>query len=502
MQEQTEEYTTTEEAEVKVDTEPEAETPGERKRLRDHFGARVMSFLIVAVLALVAFLIVNAPAVARFFESVGVHIAPLAVGAAMAYLCAPILRFYENKLFGGISRKGLRRGLSLALTLISILAALALIMMMIIPQLIDSIRTLIANYDDYLDELLQTVQGFLDRITADLPVDVNISSKERLISLIDGVFGSVEEFYNSVILPAMGGADIGDLAWSAVGGVVTFLKNFFLGLFIAFYILASKEKRVGQINKFRRATLKPETDRKLTSFVSLVDQSFGGFIYGKLIDSLIIGVLTFGLMTVLEVSPYNLLIATFVGLTNVIPVFGPFIGAIPSFLIVLISNPSKAFLFLLLILIVQQLDGNVIGPKILGDNVGVSSLTVLIAITICGSLWGVLGMLIGVPLFAVIIEMVRRGLEQRLVRKGAPTDTMDYYPADSLVDAEKDVYYEHAGMRYRYEHGKLKPRVDRWLAKMSRGKQGGEPTAEQTTHDDTEGQTPPADTPQSGDGKE
>lgn len=487
---------------VTAQTTQETNAPVAGKRLRDRFGARATSFLILAVLALLVFLIVNAPAVTHFFEIIGGHIAPLAVGAALAYLCAPILHFYESKLFRGIRRKGVRRGLALTLTMISILAAMALIIMMIIPQLIDSIRTLILNYEDYLDDLLKTVQGFLDSVTADLPVEVNLSSKEHLISLINGVFGSVEEFYDRVILPAMGGSDIGDLAWSAVGGMFTFLKNFFLGLFMAIYILASKEKRVGQINKLRRATLKPETDRKLSSFVALVDRSFGGFIYGKLIDSLIIGILTFGLMTVLEVSPYNLLIATFVGLTNIIPVFGPFIGAIPSFLIVLISNPSKAFLFLILILVIQQLDGNVIGPKILGDNVGVSSLTVLIAITLCGSLWGVIGMLIGVPLFAVVIELVRRWLEQKLVRKGAPTDTMEYYPAHSLIDAEKDVYYEHAGLRYRYEHSKLKPRVDRLLAKLSCAPGQEDAASEPQKDHDTDGDVPPPDTPQSGDGKE
>ena len=337
---------------------------------------------------------------------------------------------------------------------------------------------------DYLNENL------LDKLTANLPVEINISSKEHLMEFLTNMYGSVEDFYDKVLKPIIGKWDAGHFAWNAVGDVFVYIKNFVLGFFIAFYILASKEKRIGQVNKFRKAMFKPETDSKITSFVALVDKSFGGFIYGKLIDSLIIGILTFGLMTVLDVSPYNMLIATFVGVTNIIPVFGPFIGAIPSFFIVLISNPSKALLFIILIIVIQQLDGNVIGPKILGDNTGVSSLTVIIAITLCGSLWGVVGMLIGVPLFAVIIEMVRRWLEARLAAKGEPTDTLYYYPKNALSNAERDLYYEHAGIRYRYEHSKLKTRVDKLLARFS-GKSKTPPAGADTedTKKDNRGNT-------------
>ncbi len=454
-----------------------AQTDMDRKK---HLGAKAVSFLLLGIVAVVLFLIVNIQAVTDFFRTVGGHIAPLVVGAVIAYLCDPILRFYEYTLFRRVKSNGLRRGISLFLTMVTALGALALILVMIVPQLVDSIRSLVSNYDKYLGDLLRFVQRLVDQFTKDMPVEINISSKERLIALLTDVFGSVEDFYNEFVAPIIGSINPGETVWGAVGGTFTFLKNFVLGLFIALYILTSKEKRIGQIQKFRRAMLKPETDAKLTSLVSLVDRSFGGFIYGKLIDSIIIGILTFGLMTVLDVSPYNLLIATFVGVTNIIPVFGPFIGAIPSFLIVLISNPSKAFLFIILILVIQQLDGNIIGPKILGDNVGVSSLTVLIAITLCGSLWGVGGMLIGVPLFAVVIEVVRRTLEARLAARGEPTDTAAYYPKDALTDVERDLYYEHAGLRYRYEHSRLKQRVDRVLEKMSRGRkdQSIDPDAE------------------------
>ena len=229
-------------------------------------------------------------------------------------------------------------------------------------------------------------------------------------------------------------------------------------------------KALRQISKFRKAVLSEKADRHLISVARLVDSSFGGYIKGTLIDSLLVAIQVFLLMTVLNVSSYNLLIATFVGITNIIPVFGPILGAIPSFLIVLISNPeslSKCLVFAIIILVVQQIDGNIILPKILGDNTGVSPLAVLIAITLCGSLWGITGMVIGVPLFAVMLETVRRLLEMRLRAKGAPTETTEYYAANTLADPERDMYYSRSGLRYRYAHSKLKPRVDALRAKVA-----------------------------------
>ena len=155
------------------------------------------------------------------------------------------------------------------------------------------------------------------------------------------------------------------------------------------------------------------------------------------------------------------LISVVVGVTNIIPFFGPFIGAIPSIIILLIIDPFQALEFGIMILVLQQIDGNIIGPKILGDNTGVSSLCVIIAIAVCSAMWGVVGMIIGVPIFAVVIEMMKRTLEKKLAAKGEPTDTMAYYPADAVGNAEKDVYYEHSTLRYNYEHSRLKPFVDK-----------------------------------------
>lgn len=434
---------------------------GERRGFWRQFGKRTLVFFILACIALLLYLIINIPAITAFFVSVGGHIAPLVWGAIIAYLANPILNLYEYKLFRRIKKNGLRRGLSLVLTAVSLLGIIVLVVMMIVPQLLDSLTTLVTNFDDYLKSLLEFLNGILQKVTGGSDW-FDISSPEKLEELLNrfyqnssGLMDRVKQWLKEF--------NVGGSAMAAAKGIFGFLTDFVLGLFIAFYILASKEKRVAQIRKFRRAVFTERMDSRVTAVVSMVDSSFGGYIKGTLIDSFLVAVQVFLLMTILDVSDYNLLIATFVGITNIIPVFGPFLGAIPSFFIVLISNPgdlSKCLVFVIIILVVQQIDGNIILPRILGDSTGVSPLAVLIAITLCGSLWGVVGMVIGVPLFAVLLETVRRYLEYRLRLKGEPTDTADYYPADTLANPERDMYDSRSGLRYRYEHSQLKVRVD------------------------------------------
>ena len=393
-------------------------------------------------------------------------LSPLIIGGIIAYLCDPILELFEHKVFKRMKKGSPRRGLSLLCTVITAFGIVTLVFAMMIPQLIESLTELFNNYESYLNNLLAWLQSVLNTLTENLHVEVvDISDVDKFMAFISDMFGSVENAFSQLITKLQDFAEEGDLlekTWAALIGLFTAFKNFFIGLFIAFYLLASKEKRSAQFRKFRKAMFSEKTDNRIEEILTLTDRTFGGFIYGKILDSLVIGILTFVLLLIFEVSPYNLLIATFVGLTNVIPVFGPFIGAIPSFFVVLISNPDKAILFLVLILIIQQLDGNIIGPKILGDNTGVSSLCVIIAIAICSALWGVVGMLIGVPIFAVVIELIKRMLENRLRAKGEPTDTLEYYPSNAVGNAELDVYYEHSTLLYTYEHSKFKHRFRRW----------------------------------------
>ena len=427
---------------------------------------KTLVFFGLAVTALILYLIVNFPAVTALFSTVFDILQPLIIGAVIAYLCNPILKLYEYRVFRKMKKDGIRRGLSMFLTILTALLIVALVVLMIVPQLLSSFEDLTNNWKSYVDTLLSSVQLVLNKITANLPIDVDISSTDRVTELIENTYGSIEDFYVEAIKPKLEGFLNIDTVFNSAMAMFSFLTDTILSCFVAGYILGSKEKRKAQVAKFRRAMFSSETDARITSVVRLVDKSFGGFLYGSIVDSVLVAIVTYIFMAIFRISPYNLLIATFVGITNIIPFFGPFIGAIPSFFIVLISNPAKAFWFLVLILVIQQIDGNIIVPKILGENTGISSLSVLIAITIGGALWGVVGMLIGVPLFAVLIELVKQNVERRLAARGEPVDTMDYYSQDALGNAERDVYYEHSTLRYRYEHGKLKPRVDRFIARF------------------------------------
>ena len=416
-----------------------------------------------------------------FIEKLFGILKPVLYGLAMAYLLTPIVDFFDRLLRDrlGAKRAGLMRCLSILVTWLLALGLVYLLFSILIPELVASVSLLFSNLESYY----RTIYTWVTQLVEDNPY-----ISERVLTLVRDYYNELVDWVKNTVIP---GAQVAIVA--VTGGVLSvlvFAKDLLVGIVVSVYILARKETFGLHTRKLLYSLVSaPHYERALRA-TREADRIFSGFVRGKLLDSLIIGILTFGLMTVLDVSPYNMLIATFVGVTNIIPVFGPFIGAIPSFFIVLISNPSKALLFIILIIVIQQLDGNVIGPKILGDNTGVSSLTVIIAITLCGSLWGVVGMLIGVPLFAVIIEMVRRWLEARLAAKGEPTDTLYYYPKNALSNAERDLYYEHAGIRYRYEHSKLKTRVDKLLARFS-GKSKTPPAGADTedTKKDNRGNT-------------
>ena len=427
---------------------------------------RTIFFITATAIALMLFTAAVMEPLVSVLRYILSLLSPLIIGGIIAYLCDPILELFEYRVFKRMKKGNLRRGLSLLCTVITAFGIVAVVIVMMIPQLYHSITELFNNYESYVNSFLGWLQNVLNKVTENLPIEVmDISDIEKLSVFLSDIFGDAENSFSEILNTLQNFISEGNLlekTWAALLQLFNSFKNLFIGIFIAFYFLASKEKRAAQFRKFRKAMFSEKTDKRVEEIITLTDKTFGGFIYGKILDSLVIGILTFVLLSIFDVSPYNLLISTFVGITNIIPVFGPFIGAIPSFFVVLISNPDKAFLFLVLILIIQQLDGNIIGPKILGDNCGVSSLCVIIAIAICSTLWGVMGMIIGVPIFAVVIELIKRMLEKRLTAKGEPTDTLAYYADNAVGNAEMDVYYEHSTLRYSYEHSKLKPRFEKF----------------------------------------
>lgn len=440
-------------------------TEDHSKKHLAHPYKRILFFGILATIFVGIFCLVNLPSVSAFLGGLGKLLSPILIGCVIAYLCNPILEFYEYRVLRRMEKTGIRRGLSLFLAILTMIGLIALLLLMVIPELVDSFMNLADKYEVYLNSLLGVVQTIINSLAAkfEFGTDV-IQDVQQLKDMFFEFLGEGEDLVNKIkdfIVEK-------DVMGEGLDLIIAIFSTFFdiiLGIIIALYILSSKEKRIAQIRKFRKACLNEKQNAKFTEVTNLVSHTFSGYVFGVLIDALVVGVLTFVLLTIFNVSPYNLLIATLCAVTNIIPVFGPFIGAIPSAFIVLISNPSKFFLFLVLILIIQQIDGNLLCPKIQGDNTGISSLAVLVTITIAGGQWGFVGLLVGVPVCAVIIELVKRFLDKRLEAMGEPTDTVAYYPEDALGNAEKDVHYEHAGLLYQYEHSTLKPKVEKLKAK-------------------------------------
>ncbi len=441
-------------------TETGADVPA-TSTAKKRIPKRFFFFASCIVIAIVVFCCANADSIAAVFSNLMSVLSPLIIGGVIAYLCNPIMRFFEYFVFGKMKKGGLHHALSLLCTVIVFFGIIVGIIALIVPELVNSLTKLVDEFDFYLDSVLTMVQGIIDKFPQ---LDIDVSDKAALISFIEDTFGSMEEFISNLLTTLQkyvfkeGSLDT---IMTILSGVISTFTNILLGFFIAFYILASKEKRSAQIRKFRAACLTEKQNKKFKSLVRLVNQTFGGYVKGLILDSIAIGIVMFIILSVFRISEYNLLIATICAITNIIPVFGPFIGAIPSGLLVLITNPSKFIPFLIIVLVVQQIEGNIIMPRIQGNSTNISSLSVLIAITVMGNLFGVVGMIVGVPIFAVIIELFKRWIEGRLEKRGLPTDTVYYYPDDAVGNAEEEVHYEHSHLRYKYEHSKLKARIDR-----------------------------------------
>ena len=226
--------------------------------------------------------------------------------------------------------------------------------------------------------------------------------------------------------------------YTGVVNIVNLVKNTLIGIIVMLYLLNIKDTLTAQSKKIIYSLFPLPAANEIIEKWRYIHKVFGGFIIGKLVDSLIIGILTFVWLSIIKM-PYTVLISVIVGVTNIIPFFGPFIGAIPSALLVLLVSPKKCLWFLLSILVIQQLDGNIIGPKILGNSTGISSFWVLFSILFFGGVLGPVGMIIGVPTFAVIYRLTAEWVNKRLKKKELSTITDDYGVLDH-IDEDKKTY--------------------------------------------------------------
>jgi len=383
--------------------------------------------LIVLTLAMVCqYALENLGMVMGFLGKVTGFIVPVIYGVVFAFLLNPLLRTMESRLLpriGGDQLKPtVRRGVAMILTYLIALICLAVFISIVLPQLLQSLFSILANVPSYI------------RSITTLYNDISIWLNNMLISNAGMDALGIAEGFSSQIrttITSMLGA-LYDLLERSIGAMVTLTTNLttgvinlILGVIISIYILTDREKLFAQLKKICCALFPKPFYHLLYDIALDVNRIVSGFVIGKVIDSLIIGILCVIGMSILG-FPYAVLISVIVGVTNVIPYFGPIIGAIPGFIIIFIVNPVQSVWFLLFVLLLQQLDGNVIGPKILGDTIGLSPLWIIFSIMLFSGLMGVLGMFIGVPLFAIIYSLVKRLAAYLLNRKGESTNTRDY----------------------------------------------------------------------------
>ena len=387
-----------------------------------HYQWGLTAFIVVVCCVLAFFAIYRFDVIQRFFGFCWNVLAPFVYGLVIAYLVCPLYNSTVRGTYSLLNRgerkwkhdMGLSKGVGTVVSILTVLVVIFGVILMVLPGLIDSVISIVEHLPDQLERMRAWVDANMDK----LPL-----AKDEADKLLDSLTTSALTFATETILPHSQSLATG--LTKGVMGFAGFLLDFVIGIIISIYFLNSKDTFLAQIKKIIVANFKEETAEEIFEGARFTNKTFGGFISGKVIDSLIIGVICFVVMTIFGWE-YSLLISCIIAITNIIPFFGPFIGAIPSVLLLLIVNPMHAIYFLIFVLALQQFDGNILGPKIIGDSTGLASFWVLFAVLVGGGLFGFIGMVIGIPVFAVIYYYVSRALNRKLERKGYSTDLNDY----------------------------------------------------------------------------
>lgn len=336
---------------------------------------------------------------------------PLFVGIALAYVLCPVEKRLERLLGRAKGLGRFARPISVLLTMIAALAILVLFCALVVPQLVDSISGLVRDLPKLLETQLEKLNRYLksDNDAAAAVMQMIESSENSLLAWIrTNLLATVSTVATSIL--SMGSA----------------LINTVVSVVVTIYLLLGREHYLAQCRKlFLSVSRNERFNRAVFEALTQTNRIFNGFISGKLLDSLIVGIICFVCLSLLRM-PYALLISVIVSMTNIIPMFGPFIGAVPSAFLLLLVSPMKCLIFLVFIIILQQVDGNIIGPRILGNSTGLSALYVTVAMLLFGKLMGFFGMIVGVPLFATLYYIVKRLAEYSLRKQGLPADTKEY----------------------------------------------------------------------------
>lgn len=398
-------------------------------RIRQYFTRGFSYFLVIAAGLLFYFLLLRMGQFGKTLETIVSVLMPVVYGMAIAYILNPVVMFVERHILPSLKKRmkkegraeKVSRGIGIFAGLVLLLFIIVGLCNMMIPELYSSIMNLVRTLPSQLNDVLIRIE------------EMN-TSESTLGQLFSNVLSQATDSFQTWLrtdLMTQTNLLMSNLTMGVIN-VVSAVFDILVGLIISIYVLFSKEKFSSQCKKVVYAILKPNHANMLLHITQKSNEIFGGFITGKILDSAIIGVLCFVCLSLLHM-PYALLVSVIVGVTNVIPFFGPYIGAVPSAILILLEDPKMGVYFIIFILILQQVDGNIIGPKILGNSTGLSAFWVVFAILLGGGLFGIVGMILGVPTFAVIYYIADMIINHFLEKKNLPTDD-EYYGQLSFVD--------------------------------------------------------------------
>ena len=394
----------------------------------------ITAFLVIAAGILFYYFVFHGSNIIIGFRKFVNVLMPVVFGLSIAYLMSPVLNYIEKKmLFPLCDKMGIKksrrrssvvRGISIFLTAFLFIAMIYMLLYMLISQLVPSVQNIISNFGTYRTNLLKWV----DQLLEDNP------------DLGDDIMRIINQYstqLNTWIIELPSNINV----WlrtvtNTATNILGVLWDFIIGFIIAIYVLASKEKFAAQAKKIVYALFERDTANLTIRNFRFTHKTFIGFLGGKIADSIIIGLLCF-IGTTLMKTPYGALVSVIIGFTNIIPFFGPYLGAIPSAILILIVDPMhplNCLYFVIFILILQQFDGNFLGPKILGNSTGLTSFWVIFSITFFGGFFGIIGMVVGVPIFAVIYAAVKSMINTALQKKTMPTETNKYETLDFIDD--------------------------------------------------------------------
>ncbi len=387
-----------------------------------HIKWGLTAFLVVLCSIIVFFAIYRLRDVSEVINVILAILTPFIYGLVMAYLLCPVYNFTVRSIYALTKRVNVNiprpltvsKAVASLVSIIVLLVVITGILWMIIPGLVESIANIIQLLPDSMDSLRSWL-------------DVKLVGWPEAQAVLNGWINNFTEnaiaFVTERRLPEYSSIAAG--ISEGVMGVFNVVKNFFLGIIICVYFLNSKENFAAQMKKIIMAVFSRKAADEIVQGAHFTNRTFGGFINGQIIDSFIIGLICFIVMTLFGWE-YTLLISCIIGITNIIPFFGPFIGAIPSALLLLMVDTRQCIYFVIFIIILQQFDGNILIPKIQGSSTGLASFWVLFAVLVGGGLFGFIGMVIGIPMFAVIYAYVSRAINNRLEKRGLATDLAEY----------------------------------------------------------------------------